>query len=92
MYLVRAFNFKRAGVDTSTNPTSGVRDPKSKSSKDDLAGALMERDTLARAVAADDVIVVFMDEHQRKLFRESSGAIIISSLDQIFTNTSYYCT
>ena len=89
MYLVRAFNFKRAGVDTSTNPTSGVRDPKSKSSKDDLAGALMERDTLARAVAADDVIVVFMDEHQRKLFRESSGAIIVSSLDQISTNTSY---
>ena len=83
---MRAFNFIRPGVPTSANPTSGIR----QSSKDpNLSCGLMERDTLARAVQADDVIVVFMDEEQRKTFRESSGAIIVSSVDQIYTTEKF---
>ena len=70
----------------STNPTSGIR----QSSKDpDLSCGLMERDTLARAVHADDVIVVFMDEEQRKIFRESGGAIIVSCVDQVHSTDGY---
>ena len=49
----------------------------------------MERDTLARAVQADDMIVVFMDEEQRKIFRESNGSIITSCIDQIYTIEGY---
>ena len=49
----------------------------------------MERDNLARAVQADEVIVVFMDEDQRKIFRDSSGTIIVSSVENIFTIEGY---
>ena len=84
--LVRAFNFIRPGVPTSANPTSGIRN----STKDpDLSSGLMERDTLARAVQADDMIVVFMDEEQRRIFRESNGSIITSCVDQIYTVEGY---
>ena len=85
-YTVRAFNFIRPGVPTSANPTSGIRQS---SKHPDVSSGLMERDTLARAVVANEVIVVFMDEDQRKIFRESTGAIIVSSIDHVFTNVYY---
>ena len=55
-----------------------------------MTGGLLERDNLARAVQAEEVIVVFMDEDQRKIFRESSGAIIVSSIENIYTLDNYY--
>ena len=83
---MRAFNFIRPGVPSSANPTSGIRNS---AKEPDSSTGLLERDNLARAVQADEVIVVFMDEDQRKIFRDSSGTIIVSSIDSIYSLEGY---